>query len=105
LSFDHHHKQHAASVPSADPGYPPAIDPVAQRDRLCEPEELGPDFHASCMALHRRTVKAQALMEFATDIWTYRPVVALIGKRLERSIREAVTNEHLHFFGFTDKAI
>ena len=44
--------------PAADPGYPPAIDPVAQRDGLGEPQELGADVHASCMALLARTVKA-----------------------------------------------
>ena len=35
--FDHYHKEDAASVPTADPGYPPAIDAVAQRGGLGEP--------------------------------------------------------------------
>jgi hypothetical protein len=70
LLFDHHDKEHSASAPSADPGYSPAIDAVAQSSGLGEPQELGPDIHGSCVALRGQTVKAQAFMEFATDIWT-----------------------------------
>ena len=44
--FRHHYEQDSAFVPTADPANAPAIDSIAQRDGLEEPQELGLNFHS-----------------------------------------------------------
>ena len=42
-AFHHHHEHDLAFIPSAHPAYPPAIDVIAQDNRLVQAEETGLD--------------------------------------------------------------
>src|ERR1017187_5198435 len=42
-ALHHHHKQHLALIPSADPAHPPAIDAIAQSCWVAETKEAGLD--------------------------------------------------------------
>jgi hypothetical protein len=49
--LDHHKKEDAALVPTANPAYAPAINAVADYGRLADAEKLGLNFHSHpCMA-------------------------------------------------------
>ena len=56
--FDHHDEEDSALVPTTNPAPVPAIDAIAQCDRLEKAQELGLNFHTdSSITLSGWTVK------------------------------------------------
>src|ERR1700680_4165109 len=52
-ALDHHHEQHSAFIPPAQPAHAPAIQVIAKLDRLEKPQELRFNMHSplrTCMA-------------------------------------------------------
>jgi hypothetical protein len=67
--FDHHEKEDAALVPTANPAHAPAIDAVIQGGWLGEPQEPSLNFHSHpCMARLGGTVKAAMQLQTAVRI-------------------------------------